>query len=68
MSITAVIVDDEKGGVDGLSDLLAAHSGVIRVAGSASSGAEAVQGIERLHPDVVFLDVRLCAMGGPGQL
>ncbi|MCY1062415.1 response regulator [Nannocystis sp. SCPEA4] len=63
MAIRALIVDDEPLARDLLREMLAAHPQVA-VVGECRSGAEAVQAIGRLAPDVVFLDVQMPEMNG----
>jgi two-component system, LytTR family, response regulator len=59
----ALIVDDERIARQELLRLLTAHP-EIDVAGEARTGEEALELIERLEPDVVFLDVRMPGMSG----
>jgi two-component system LytT family response regulator len=59
----ALIVDDERIARQELRRLLAAHP-EIEVAGEARTGEEALELIERLEPDVVFLDIRMPGMNG----
>ena len=54
----AVIVDDERLARRELAFLLQKHP-EIEVAGEAGSVREAVQVLERLHPDLVFLDIQM---------
>jgi two-component system LytT family response regulator len=56
--IRVVIADDEALARDRLADLLAHETGV-EIAGTASTGDEAVEAIGRLRPDLVFLDVQM---------
>ncbi|MFY0531400.1 response regulator [Nannocystis pusilla] len=63
MAIRALIVDDEPLARDLLREMLAAHPRVA-VVGECRSGAEAVRAIDRLAPDVVFLDVQMPEMNG----
>ena len=57
-TISVLIADDEAPARRGLRDLLEPH-GDISIVGEARSGEEAIQAIERLDPDVVFLDVEM---------
>lgn len=59
----AVIVDDEESARARLGRLLAVHADV-RIAGEARDGIEAVQTIERLQPDLLFLDIELPGVTG----
>jgi len=59
----AIIVDDERIARQELRRLLAAHPEV-EIAGEAATGEEAIQMIEELLPDVLFLDIQMPGMSG----
>ena len=59
----AIIVDDEPLARDGLRLLLAEHADV-ELVGEAGNGAEALALVERLRPDVLFVDVQMPEMSG----
>ena len=59
----SIIVDDEESARSRLARLLTAHP-VIEVVGEARDGLEAVQKIEALMPDLVFLDIELPGLTG----
>jgi two-component system LytT family response regulator len=61
--VTAVLVEDEIEARRNLEDFLASV-GWIEVVGEARDGREAIEVLERLRPDLVFLDVRLPEMDG----
>ena len=61
--VTAVLVEDEIEARRNLEDFLAGV-GWIEVVGEARDGREAIEILERLRPDLVFLDVRLPEMDG----
>ncbi|HEX3940815.1 MAG TPA: response regulator [Acidobacteriaceae bacterium] len=63
MSITALIVDDERLARDELKYLLDSAGGVEIVA-QGQNGIEAVELIREHHPDVVFLDVQMPGLDG----
>jgi len=61
--LTAVIVDDEQLARDELGFLLG-QTGNVTVVGQAVNGIEALTTIDRLRPDVVFLDVQMPGLTG----
>jgi DNA-binding NarL/FixJ family response regulator len=61
--INVLIVDDHPVVCKGIRNLLEPAAG-IRVAGEAHTGAEALQMVRALKPDVVLLDMRLPDMTG----
>src|SRR5438128_9788976 len=63
MGLRAVLVDDEQLARDELGYLLGQLGGV-DVVGQAGNGVEALTAIERLQPDVVFLDVQMPGLTG----
>ena len=58
-----MLVDDEQLARDELGYLLGQVGGV-EVIGQAGNGVEALTTIERLQPDVVFLDVQMPGLTG----
>jgi two-component system LytT family response regulator/two-component system response regulator LytT len=63
MELKAVLVDDEQLARDELGFLLGQVGGVT-VIGQAGDGVEAITTIDRLRPDVVFLDVQMPGLTG----
>src|SRR2546427_10430308 len=63
MELRAVLVDDEQLAHDELGYLLGQVGG-IEVIGQAGKGVEALTAIDRLPPDVVFLDVQMPGLTG----
>jgi two-component system LytT family response regulator/two-component system response regulator LytT len=63
MEMTAVVVDDEQLARDEMGYLLNQVGGV-DVIGQAGNGVEALTTIERLRPDVVFLDIQMPGLTG----
>lgn len=61
--IRTLIVDDEPLAREGLRMLLEKEAD-IEIAGEAASGKEAVAAIDRLEPDLVFLDVQMPELDG----
>jgi two-component system LytT family response regulator len=67
MDLRAVLVDDEQLARDELRFLLEQLGGV-EVIGQAGNGVEALATIDRLQPDLVFLDVQMPACDGFGVI
>jgi two-component system LytT family response regulator/two-component system response regulator LytT len=63
MDLRVLIVDDEQLARDELRFQLEQLDGVVMV-GEAGNGIEALECIERLKPDVVFLDVQMPGLNG----
>ena len=63
MDLRAVLVDDEQLARDELGYLLGQDGGV-EVVGQAGNGVEALTAIDRLQPDVVFLDIQMPGFNG----
>jgi two-component system, LytTR family, response regulator LytT len=63
LALRAVLVDDEQLARDELGYLLGQVGGV-DVIGQAGNGVEALTTIERLQPDVVFLDIQMPGLTG----
>jgi len=63
MTIRALIVDDHPVTRDGLRTALELSDDVL-IVGEAATGEEAVERASELHPDIVFMDVRMPGIGG----
>src|ERR671934_143227 len=63
MDLRAVVVDDEQLARDELGFLLGQVGGV-EVIAQAGNGLEALSTIDRLQPDLVFLDVQMPGLSG----
>jgi two-component system LytT family response regulator len=59
----SLIVDDEESGRERLRRMLGAHPDVV-IVGAARDGVEAVQQIETLRPELLFLDIEMPGLGG----
>lgn len=62
--LTAIIVDDELHGRENLRMILENYCPTIIVKGLASSAAEAMDMVEDLSPEVVFLDINMPVLDG----
>ena len=60
---TAFFAEDEPLARDVLRDAIYAHPG-LRLVGEAANGAEALERITRLRPEVVFMDIQMPEMTG----
>ena len=63
MAIRALIVDDHPVTRDGLRTALEL-SDEVSIVGEAGTGEEAIDRVQSLEPDVVFMDVRMPGIGG----
>lgn len=61
--INTLIIDDERLARNELKQLLEKHSN-IEIIGEATNGNHAVEQIEELHPDLVFLDIEMPGLNG----
>src|SRR6201997_847256 len=67
MKIRVLIVDDEPIARRGIRRYLAKRND-IEVIGEAANGINAVEQINELHPDIVFLDVQMPDLDGFGVI
>ncbi|MDA8354475.1 MAG: response regulator transcription factor [Firmicutes bacterium] len=63
MPINVILVDDHAVLRDGLSNIISLEEDM-EVVGQANSGAEALQMIDELNPDVVLMDINMPGMSG----
>jgi two-component system, LytTR family, response regulator len=63
MNLRVLIVDDEAPARRKVRSLLSGNTDVV-IVGEASNGLEAVEAIQRLQPDLVFLDIQMSGMNG----
>ncbi len=63
MNLRAVVADDEQHACDELCFLLE-ETGGIEIVGRASNGLEALALVERVSPDVLFLDIQMPGLTG----
>ena len=64
MTIKVLIADDHKLFRQGLISLMRTREDLVEVVGEAASGMEAIQLTDRLHPDVVLMDIYMPEMDG----
>ncbi len=64
MTFRTIIVDDESLAIKRLKRMLAAYEDRLELIGDASDGQEAVEVIDKLKPDLVFLDIQMPELNG----
>src|SRR5512134_2152023 len=62
-TIRVLIVDDHSLVREGIVALLKYHNDV-EVVGEAADGREAIDAAEKLHPDVILMDIAMPGLGG----
>lgn len=62
--LTTLLVDDEPLAIKRLARLLETYEETIEIIGSAKNGLEAVEIIQELQPEVVFLDIQMPGLNG----
>ena len=62
--IKAIIIDDERHSCDALNMLLDKCCPQVQVASICYSGADAIEKIRELKPDLIFLDIEMPNMNG----
>jgi DNA-binding LytR/AlgR family response regulator len=60
----AIVIDDEPAARRLMRNLLQEYSDVVEVIAEANSGKEAIQKIEKLRPDLIFLDIQMPDLTG----
>lgn len=61
---STILIDDEPPARQRLKELLASHDPMFRVVAEAANGFEAVELINTLRPDLIFLDIQMPGMDG----
>ena len=59
-----IVIDDEPAARRLMKNLLQEHSDIINVVDEAGNGVEAIQKIEELKPDLIFLDIQMPDLTG----
>jgi two-component system, LytTR family, response regulator len=62
--ITAILIEDEKNSRESLRKKLQAHCPQVQIVAECVNGLEGLEAIERLHPQLVFLDIEMPHMNG----
>lgn len=64
MHLRAIVIDDEELARKRLRKMLRSYEKDLEVVGEAENGEDAVNKIETLHPDLIFLDVQMPGFDG----
>ena len=64
MKFRTLLVDDEDFALQRMRRLLRPHADAVEIVGSAENGPDAVEQIEILRPDLVFLDIQMPEFDG----
>jgi two-component system LytT family response regulator len=67
-TFTSIIIDDERPARLMIKQLLGKHAHAIGLIGEADSGGSAIELIEKLKPDLIFLDIQMHDMDGFSML
>ena len=65
--LTVLIVDDSRTVLAQIENVMAAND-IVEVVGTARNGAEAVQQVSQLHPDLVLMDIVMPDVDGMAAL
>jgi two-component system LytT family response regulator len=60
----AIVIDDEPAARRLMKNLLQEHNDVVEIIAEANDGKEAIEKIERLKPDLIFLDIQMPDLTG----
>jgi len=60
----AIVIDDEPAARRLMRNLLREHSDVVEVIDEAGNGKDAIEKIERLKPELIFLDIQMPDLTG----
>lgn len=64
MPFKTLLIDDEKLALSRLERLLARHPDTFEVIGTAANGADGLEKVETLRPDLIFLDIEMPVLNG----
>ena len=66
--LRAIIIDDDESNISSLSEKLFKHFPEVEVIARLDNGADGIESIDTLMPDVVFLDIEMPVMNGFAML
>lgn len=62
--IKAILIDDEESSLSALKEKLTAHCRQVNIIALCENAAKGIDAIDRLRPDIVFLDIEMPVMNG----
>jgi len=62
--LRSVIVDDEENSLSALQQKLLQHCPQVKIVGAFTQPAQAIEAIDQLKPDMVFLDIEMPGING----
>jgi two-component system, LytTR family, response regulator len=62
--LKAILIDDEESNLSSLKEKLIAYCPQVEIIALCNSGAEGIEAIDTMHPDIVFLDIEMPVMNG----
>ena len=62
--LKAILVDDEQNNLSALTEKISRHCPQVRIIAACDTAAQAIEQINVLQPDVVFLDIEMPVMNG----
>lgn len=62
--LKAILIDDEESSISSLKEKLTAYCPQVHIEAACDNAAKGIEAIDRLHPDIVFLDIEMPVMNG----
>lgn len=62
--LKAILIDDEESNLSSLKEKLTAYCPQVQIAALCDNATKGIETIDRLHPDIVFLDIEMPVMNG----
>jgi two-component system LytT family response regulator len=62
--LRAILIDDEESSLNALREKILRHCPQVAIVAASQSAQDAIQKIDGLHPDLIFLDIEMPVMNG----
>ncbi len=62
--LKAILIDDEENSISSLKEKLLTHCPQVKIIACCDNAAKGIEGIDSMHPDIVFLDIEMPVMNG----